>query len=473
MSHPPHQTPPDQRVPLHKRIAYGFGALADNFIMNGFGTLVTPIYNIGLKLDPVLLGLAVAIPRVFDAISDPIMGNISDNTRSRWGRRRPYIVAGAVLSAILLPLIWMPPVISQNGMFLYLAMMGTIYFTTYTVFTIPYAALGFELTGDYDERTRLLAWPNYIGLIGSISMPWLYSIALLSFFGSEVVGARWVSVILAVLIIICALIPAVLLREPARAQMQEKVKLWDAIKATLSNRPYFIVLSVNVIVLLGLATMFALGLYINIYHVFDGDKAAAAKMSGISGSLTAALSYVSVFMATMISTRFGKRRAVEVGLVLSLIGSVSLWWTLTPAAPYLQLISAAFIGLGLQGCWMLFISMIGDVCEEDELRTGLRREGIYSAVGGFSRKLAVAAAAIGTGVVLKAAGFDAEIAETTGAPQEVIDRIRIYFVVGQVVVLLLGLFLLQFYPITRERAQETQRILRARRGTGTDPAQSP
>jgi len=469
MSHPPHQTPPDQRVPLHKRIAYGFGALADNFIMNGFGTLVTPIYNIGLKLDPVLLGLAVAIPRVFDAITDPIMGNLSDNTRSRWGRRRPYIVAGAVLSAILLPLIWMPPVISQNGMFLYLAMMGTIYFTTYTVFTIPYAALGFELTGDYDERTRLLAWPNYIGLLGSISMPWLYSIALLSFFGSEVVGARWVSVILAVLIIICALIPAVLLREPARAQMQEKIKLWDAIKATLTNRPYFIVLSVNVIVLLGLATMFALGLYINIYHVFDGDKAAAAKMSGISGSLTAALSYVSVLMATMISTRFGKRRAVEVGLVLSLIGSVSLWWTLTPAAPYLQLISAAFIGLGLQGCWMLFISMIGDVCEEDELRTGLRREGIYSAVGGFSRKLAVAAAAIGTGVVLKAAGFDAEIAETTGAPQEVIDRIRIYFVVGQVVVLLLGLFLLQFYPITRERAQETQRILRARRGT--DPAQ--
>jgi len=469
MYHTPHQTPPDQRVPLLKRIAYGFGALADNFIMNGFGTLVQPIYNIGLKLDPVLLGIAIAIPRILDAITDPIMGNISDNTRSRWGRRRPYIVAGILTTALLLPLLWMPPTHTQNGMFLYLALMGTIYFTTYTVFTIPYAALGFELTRDYDERTRLLAWPNYIGLLGSISMPWLYSIALLSFFENEVVGARWVSVVLGVIIIICGLIPAVLLREPQRAQFQEKIKLFDAIKVTLTNRPYLIVIAVNVIVLLGLAMTFGLGLYMNIYYVYGGDKAAAAKLSGIGGSLTAALSYLSVMLATFVATRFGKRRAVEVGLGLSLIGSASLWWTLNPNYPYLQLISASFIGLGLQGCWMLFISMIGDVCEEDELQTGMRREGIYSAVGGFSRKLAVAVAALGTGFILKISGFDAEVAESVGAPAEVVERMKVLYIGGQIGVLLLGMILLQLYPITRERAMETQRILRERRAR-TAPA---
>jgi glycoside/pentoside/hexuronide:cation symporter, GPH family len=457
-----HTTPPDQRVPLPQRIIYGFGALADNFIMNSFGTLVQPIYNIGLKLDPVLLGLAIAIPRALDAVLDVLMGNLSDNTRTKWGRRRPYLVAGAMLTAVVLPVIWMPPVTTQNGMFLYLTLMTTVYFGCYTVFTIPYAALGFELTSDYDERTRLLAWPNYIGLLGSISMPWLYSIALLPVFGNEVTGARWVSVVIAVIIIACGILPAIFLKEPQRTQQQEKIKLLEAVKITVRNRPFLIVVAVNLIVLLGLATMFGLGLYLNIYIVYGGDKMAAAKLSGIGGSLTAGMSYLSVMMATWLATRFGKRRAVEAGLVISLLGSLSLWWTLNPAMPYLQLISSALIGLGLQGCWMLFISMIGDVCEEDELETGLRREGIYSAVGGFTRKLAVAAAALGTGAILKISGFDATLAETSGVAPDVLYRMKLLFIAGQVAVLLLGIYLLRFYPITRARAEETQRKLRAR-----------
>lgn len=458
-----HATPEDQKVSLPKRIAYGFGALADNFMMNAFGALVTPIYNIGLKLDPLLVGLAIAIPRLIDAITDPLMGNFSDNTRTKWGRRRPYLVAGATLCALLLPLIWMPPFSSQSGMFLFLTLIGVVYFTCYTVFTIPYAALGFELTSDYDERTRLLAWPNYIGLIGSLSMPWLYSLSLSTIFENEVIGARWVSVVIGFLILLCGLIPVYFLREPARGRQQPKVKLGEAIRFTLRNRPFLIVLLVNVIVLLGLATMMTLGLYINIYYVFDGDKAAAAKLSGLSGSMVATLSYVSVWMATVISTRLGKRRAAEIGLSLTLVGTISFWWTFSPEYPYLQLISAAFVGLGLQGCWMLFISMIGDVCEEDEVRTGLRREGIYSAVGGFTRKAAVAAAGLGGGLVLKFCGFDAEVAETTGAPADVVERLKLWFIIGQCCVLVLGIVLLRFYPITRERAQETQRILRERR----------
>lgn len=456
-------TPPDQRVPVLKRIAYGFGALSDNFIMNGFGSMVTPIYNIGLKLDPLLVGWAVAIPRLIDAFIDPLMGNISDNTRSRWGRRRPYLVAGATLCALLLPLLWMPPVHTQNGMFLYLTLMGLAYFTCYTVYTIPYCALGFELTSDYNERTRLLAWPNYIGLLGSLAMPWLYPLALHAAFPNEVVGARWVSVALGLLIVLSAIIPVLFLKEPRRGLEQPQEKLFDAINIAVRNRPFLIVLTVNIIVLLGLATMASLGLYINIYYVYGGDKAAAAQLSAVAGSLVAGLSYVSVWMATVLSTHFGKRHAANVGLGLSLIGAISCWWTLSPERPYLQLISASLTGIGLQGCWMLFISMIGDVCEEDELQTGMRREGIYSSVGGLSRKAAVAAAAVGTGLVLKVCGFDAEIAEKVGAPLPVVLSMKTWFVFGQAGFLVLAMFLLRFYPITRARAEETQRLLRERR----------
>jgi len=468
----PNTTPEDQRVPLPRRIAYGFGALSDNFMMNAFGALVTPIYNIGLKLDPLLVGLAIAIPRLVDAITDPLVGNLSDNTRTRWGRRRPYLVGGATLCALILPLLWMPPFDSQSGMFVYLTLMGVMYFTCYTFFTIPYAALGFELTSDYDERTRLLAWPNYVGLLGSLSMPWLYSLTLSHIFENEVIGVRWVSVGLGVIIIATGILPAIFLREPARGLAQPSVKLLEAIRFTLRNKPFLIVLLVNVIVLLGLATMMSLGLYVNIYYVFEGDKAAAAKLSGISGSLVAGLSYVSVWLATVISTRLGKRRAAEFGLAVTLIGTITFQWTFSREYPFLQLISAALVGLGLQGCWMLFISMIGDVCEEDELQTGLRREGVYSAVGGFSRKAAVAAAGLGSGLILKLVGFDAEVAEASGAPEGVVQRLKLFFILGQATVLIAGIVLLRFYPITRERAEETQRILRARRG-GTKPPETP
>lgn len=457
------QSATTEKVPLPQKIAYGFGALADNFIMNGFGALVMPIYNIGLKLDPIMLGIALAVPRILDAVTDPLMGNISDNTRSRWGRRRPWMVLGAILSGLLLPLLWMPPVPGQQGMFWWLMIMGIIYFTAYTIFIIPYAAFGYELTHDYDERTRLLAWPNYIGLLGSLAMPWLYTLTLLPTFGNEVNGARWVSVLIGAVIIVTGLMPALFLRESKSVQKQETIGLVEAVRFTLRNRPFLIVLTTNAIVLIGLATMASLGLYLNIYLVFDGDKLAAAKLTGVAGTLYACLSYLSVMLATFVSTRWGKRFAVQLGMTLALLGIASFWWTLTPEAPYLQLFSTALTALGLQGCWMLFISMIGDVCDEDELTTGLRREGIYSSVGGFSRKVAVGLAGLGTGLVLMLCGFDATIAETEGAPSEVILQLKSVFVIAQTLVLLLGIAIISAYPISRERARATQETIRLRK----------
>lgn len=448
------------KLSLRTKVAYGFGALADNFMMNSWAGLVQPIYNIALKVDPVLLGIALAIPRALDALSDPVMGNISDNTRSRWGRRRPYIVAGALLTASLLPLLWFPPGTGMMAQFLYLTIMVSIYTLCYTVFVIPYCALGFELTRDYDERTRLLAWPNYIGLIGSLTMPWLYSLVLHPGFGNEINGARWVSVGLAVLIIISGCLPALVCREPREILHQESIRFWDAVRWTFRNRAFLALLATNLIVLCGLATTVSLNLYLNIYYVFQGDKLAAGAMVGIGGTLAAVLSYASVFLATILSTRYGKRRAMEVGLALAAIGTLSMWWTLQPALPWLQLVSVGFVGLGLQGCWMLFVSMTGDVCNEDELKTGMRREGMFSAIGGFSRKMAVAVAALGTGLLLNVSGFDAHIAESSGVSDDVMWRMRAWFCFGQTGVLLLGMFLLRFYPITRERALATQHALK-------------
>ena len=460
-------TPPPAagRVPLRIRIGWGVGGLADNFIMNTLGVLVMPIYNIALGMDPVKLGIALFIPRFIDAVIDPLMGNLTDNTRTRWGRRRPYIVAGATLSALLLPLLWMPPWRTETAMFWFLVIGSSIYSVTYTLFSVPYTALGYELTSDYDERTRVLAWRMYIGLLGSLTIPWLYKLCLLPIFGGDaVVGAQWVSAGLAVVILITGIIPAIACRESKESQQQAQVGFAEAIKYTSRNRPFLILLASYVIIICGLFTSSALGLYVNIYHVCGGDKAFAATIGGIAGTIMALTSYLSLPLVTWISTHWGKRHAMFTGLAFAIVGIASLWFTMTPEMPYLQLVSSFIIGMGLQGCWLMVSSMVADICDEDELETGLRREGMYGAVTSLALQVSLAVTALTGGFALKLSGYDAPTAEASGmVASDVIVMLKALFIGVQCASLLLAVALFIFYPITRARAEETRRILDQRR----------
>lgn len=461
-----------ERIPLPRKLGYASGALADNLIMNGFSALVLPVYNIGLFVNPVLLGWAMAIPRFFDAITDPIMGNLSDNTRTRWGRRRPYIVGGIIATVLILPLLWLSPSTSDWPVFWWLTAFGILYFLAYTIFIIPYQALGFEMTTDYDERTRLLAWPNYVGLTASFFMPWLPRMVEYNGFGNVVNGAIWVSLGMGVIILVAGLLPAIVGREIARGEEQQKIQLLDAIRLTLRNRAFLIVVLANVVMLTGLATFVNLSLYVNIFYIYGGNRDAGTALAGMAGSIYAGASYLSVILATGIATRLGKKTACVFLLLLTLAGVSSLWWTLTPQMPYLQLLSTVLIGFGLQGSWMMFFIMIGDVCEEDERENGLRREGIFSAVGGFSRKMSVAVASLLGGSLLGFIRFDAEAAATGNLDSGVVESLKTVFVLGQAGVVLLGLILIYLYPISRERALETQRILDRRRRALRPPASS-
>lgn len=455
-------------IPLINKIGYAFGAMADNLMMNAFSMLVMPVYNIALYVDPALLGWAVAIPRIFDAITDPVMGNISDNTRSRWGRRRPYIFVGAVLCAVLLPIIWMSPFHSDWGVFWWLTILGTIYFLAYTVYIIPYQALGYEMTTDYDERTRLLAWPNYVGLTMSFVLPWLPRMIEFKAFGGAAQGAIWVCSGVGLIIFVSGLMPVFFGREITEAEEQERIPFLAAVKESISNHAFLVVALSNVIVLTGLATLGGVGLYVNIFVIFEGDRAAGMALAGLGGTVYAIVSYFSVLMGVWLATRLGKKLTAQILLGITLLGSAGLWLTLRPDLPYLQLISTVIIGLGLQGTWMTFFTMVGDVCEEDELKNGMRREGMFSSIGGFSRKMAVATAAILAGNLLKWIGFDAELAATAGVPDEILVRLKMAFVLGQILVVGSGLVLVSFYPITRQRAMETQRLLKERRGELTE-----
>ncbi|MCB0535678.1 MAG: MFS transporter, partial [Saprospiraceae bacterium] len=161
-------------------------------------------------MDPFLAGLLGGLPRIFDAITDPIMGFISDNTRSRFGRRRPYIFAGAILSGVFFALLWQ--LYEENGVmynFWYFLIFSLIYLVGNTIFSTPLIGLGYEMTSDYNERTRLMAFSQTVGQIAWMIVPWFWVlIADPDLFETQAVGVRQLSLIVGSICIVLGVLPA-------------------------------------------------------------------------------------------------------------------------------------------------------------------------------------------------------------------------------------------------------------------------
>ena len=167
-----YETAVEDRISFPHKLIYGFGAFVNNLLAAAIGGMVI-VLNLGLGMNPALVGLLGALPRLTDALTDPLMGYISDHTRSKWGRRRPYIFVGAIAAGIIFTLLWqLPEGKSENYYFWYFLIGSIIFYLAYTVFATPWVALGYELTPDYHERTRLMGVQNFMGQLAYMLSPW-------------------------------------------------------------------------------------------------------------------------------------------------------------------------------------------------------------------------------------------------------------------------------------------------------------
>lgn len=398
--------------------------------MHGVSSLLFPIYNLGFGLDVALVGLAQAIPRAIDMFLDPMIGHISDNTRSRWGRRRPYVLVGAIGCAAFFSLFWMPPSgLGQTGLFLFLLFVSLAYYCFYSVFAVPYTALGFEQTEDSTQRTGILAWRMYFGLAAGLVVPWLYKLCFLpALGGDETVGVIYVAIGVSVLIAVFGAIPAILCKEHPRATSQSRVSLLEAISYTIKNRDFLILMAANLIIKITWFLAFSLTIYVNLYYVCGGDKSFAASVTGFNATTITLLGYVGLPMVTYFSKRFGKQAVLISCLVVALFSGFCSWWLYSPMSPYLQLATCIPLGIVLNGTWLLLATLVGDVCDQEEGVNQLRREGMYSGVFIAMDKIMFAIVSLGTGIILTLIGFDAN-----AMPDErVVLNLRLAFVTVQV-----------------------------------------
>lgn len=445
-------------------MAFGTAGFSAAFIMQIFFIFITPIYQVRLGLNPLWLGYAVALPRLLDFLIDPLIGNFSDNFKTRWGRRRPLILAGAGLCALMLPFLWMPPSKDPMMMLTYLVVMCCLYTVGYALFEIPYSALGYEMTEDYDERTRVLAWRMYFGLFGLLIAPWGLKFCFHPIFGGdELKGAPWVSLGISCFILLGAAVTVLGVRERVPKE-QEKVGLLDALKLTLTNKPFLMLLVVKLIVGVGIASIGSIGYIINVYEVcrlpdFNASKEFASDIIGWNGTLMAIVSYATLPAASWFSRRGSKRRAMMICIGVAIVCSASFWFTLDARWPYLQLISSVSASAAMNGVWLLMVSMIADLCDVDQLATGKRREGMFGASYSAIEKASLALASTLGGFLFLWAGYNPSSAEAGHVAPEVIERMKTIFIVAQCASLTLALLVLARYPLTRARSLEVRRLL--------------
>jgi len=445
-----------KKLPRSKKSAWAIGSIADVYMANALNYLAFPIYNMGLGVDPRMLGWALGLPRIWDAISDPLMGNFSDNTRTRFGRRRPYILIGAILCAIMFALIWSPPTgWSPTAIGWYFMALVFIYYTAYTIFVVPWGAMGLELTTDYNERTRVQAYRTFFQGVGAFGLSAMWWLALKWGGGNDVVGVRYVALAFAALLLVCGVLPAIFCRENL-AHDQDKIKFWPAIKATFSNTVFLLLIAVTVCVFLGIFMVNSFALYINTYYVFDGDKEGVAYLNMISGFAFQGAGVGLIPVISYIATRVGKKATLIGGLLLVVVAYGTSWWCYTPDNPWLQLITLALAAPGLACMWMIASSMVADICDMDELKTGRRREGMFGASYSWACKAGISLTMILSGYMLSWSGFDAAVEVQ---PEAVITNMRLLYMFVPMAFVGLAAGLLIFYPLSEERVHEIQKQL--------------
>ncbi|MDQ8196121.1 MFS transporter [Coraliomargarita sp. SDUM461004] len=456
-----HETKPSERVPVPKRIAFGSGLIAYALMNNGFATMLNPIFNVNFGVNPAMLGWVTAISRFYDAFTDPIMGSISDNTRSRMGRRRPYIALGALLGAIFFALIWWAPRGEAESFYVWWVLGGSIALSTaFTIFSVPYIALSFEMTPDYHERTRVMAYKVSMGMIGGVMVGSFFWLTQRAIFSDTIEGMRYVGIAAGVVIFLVALIPTFFAKEhpdAERSSQQAKVSFFKSVRATLSVKPFQLLIAITVVLLFSLQLVGQLGFYVNLYHVYDGDQAASANVHFVAMTSYQVFAFCAIPLVTKLATRVGKRQALILFLIFAMVGSVSKWFCYSQAYPYLQIIPNALMGSGLAATWLLLNAMIPDAVDFDEVSTGTRREGMFSAVYSWMFKVGIGLALIGAGYVLNLTGFDVNL-ETSQSP-ETLYWMRVLFTLLPVIGITLAILLLLRYPLTEERSYELRKQL--------------
>jgi glycoside/pentoside/hexuronide:cation symporter, GPH family len=464
---------PRSELSTGTRVAYGASAFAENLAINSIVQLANPVFNLVLGVSPMLIGAALALPRLWDAFADPWVGSWSDNFRSRWGRRRPFIAVGAILTGACAAAVWFFPTGRSPAFYFGWLLVGAfIMATAYTVFVVPYGALGLELTTGYHERTRLMAVKSALHKSSGIVNQWLLHIVQLSVFAGVLAGTRFCGVVIGITVACLGL--WTVLRVKERRDFQgvppARMPLWHGWRETMRQPDFRRIVIAQVCIYASVLLVDTVGFYLNVFYVNHGNLKYAGLLKGASGTAFQAGGLCFIPLIAWLSRRYGKQRAFLLCTASIVLAGVAKWFCYVPDAGWWLVLPSFLLAPGLVAVMVMVPSMTADICDLDEVHTGARREGMYNAVAGWLLKLAMSGAAFGAGALLALCGWRTELAarQTPGT----FLAMRIAFALGTIILAVTAALALRRYHVNEESVLAAREQMR-RATTPILPASEP
>lgn len=470
------KTHPKDIVPLGQKAAYGTGNLVLNLLPAALNIFMFFLVT-GFGMDPLVAGLLAGLPRLFDAITDPIMGFITDNTKSRWGRRRPYIVLGAILSGIIFALLWqMDADSSQDYNFWYFLIFSLLFTLGNTMYATPFVGLGYEMTSDYNERTRLMAFSQTMGQVAWMVVPWFWVVvADPDLFASQDEGVRNMALVVGGACMVLGVLPGLFSKGLDSSNMENRAELnlsnmvnnlaslWKSMVQISNNVPFRRLCGATFLIFNGFQVIAGFAFYIIVFYMFNGDYGLTGTWPAWFATISAmATAFLVIPIVTWISNKVGKRNAFIIATLISIVGYTLKWWGFDPTNPWLIFMPIPLMSFGIGGLFTLMMSMTADVCDLDELKNGMpRKEGTFGAIYWLMIKIGQAIAFVLAGLVLKLVGFESGAATQS---LEVMTNLRLADIIIPSVTAFLAIFIMWGYDLSEDKVREIKTTLTERRG---------
>jgi len=427
--------------------SFGMGSFAQWFINSAFNIYVFSYYFMVVQLNISWYVLAAVLWTLWNAFNDPLIGYLSDRTHTKWGRRKPYIMLGLIPMLILEIIIWLPPVGNEVLTFLYLLIMLICYDTFYTMIALPYDSLFPELYTTVEERSEVNTIKQILSVIGLLFAALVPGLVLASEESREtyLLNGIITSIIIAISLIV-SLKWGVTERKEFKLDYQHEFKFFDSLKYTMKNKGFMLYTAMFFLyeyVLLLLATL------VQIFgrQVLNIDAFDTSLIMGIMYIVGA----VSVVLWRWLDIKVGSKKGYAISIVAYFFASLPLMFI---DAYVMVLLTAALMGLGFGGMLYFIYLIIADVIDEDELKTGVRREGAFFGITNFYMRLSMILSIVTIGFVF--------VQSDWGVYDPLVDvdfALRFLFIVIPGIALGISLVCLYFYPFSKSKVEEIKKKL--------------
>ncbi len=422
---------------LSRKLAYSFGAIATALSYQAFSTYIIFFYVDVVKLPAYLAAIGMVIYGIWNAINDPIAGYISDHTHSRWGRRIPYIALGAIPFGLVYFLLWVPPFVGISQvvpLFLYFVIFLCLFDAFYSITILNWSCLYPEMFSSLRERTQVNAFRQTFGMIGlllGVALPPLL-------YGSR--GWGWMGALFGGIIAVSLLITLFGSREHWEYSHEKQLPLWQSFKSTLGNRSFLTFAFSNLFVQYTFTIILAT---IPFFVKYGLDLDATHTTAILAAAFLTAMPMLYVWERVV--DKFGAKKSFMASILVLALFLIPLFFV---QSFWAALISSAFIGVGLAGFILIVDILISDIIDEDEIKTGTRREGIYFGANAFITRFAIALEAFSLGMIFVATSYNPYVYTQT---REFLQGLRFLIAGFPLLALLIAFAIIWFYPLSGKR----------------------